>query len=154
MTIQYVQGSGIHSPTNWPSSYYISTFIRLDNALWFHSVAGEIIVLTKRKKTKQKHISEGNAVFIKSVLMPAVPQSGSSVSMYTGSGRLSNLLWWTWVCGVSLANDLWLAVSKPWMCTLAFLVPLFCKGLYGRWRVLILQKYAAKWGNLASFLHF
>lgn len=67
-------------PTNCPSSYRISTFIRLDNALRFYSVAVEIAVLTKK-------MSEGNAVFIISALMPAVSQRGSWVSLYTNSGR-------------------------------------------------------------------
>lgn len=55
---------------------------------WFHSVAVEIAVSTKKKKKK----SEGNAVFIISALMPAVSERGSCVSLYTSSGRLSNLL--------------------------------------------------------------
>lgn len=53
----YVQGSGIHL-TNCPSSNHIPTFLRLDNALWFHSAAVEIGVSTKENQ------SEGNAMFI------------------------------------------------------------------------------------------
>lgn len=66
----------------------------------------------KKKKEKKKKRSEGNAVFIISALMYAVSDRGSCVSLYTSSGRLSNLLWWTWVCVVNPANDLWLTLSQ------------------------------------------
>lgn len=45
-------------PESWPNSYHISAFIRLDNALWFHSVAVEIAVSTKRRKKRRRRRKE------------------------------------------------------------------------------------------------
>lgn len=113
-------------PESWPNSYHISAFIRLDNALWFHSVAVEIAVSTKRRKKKKKKKKrkkkrfQGNVMFIISALMPAVSVCGSCVSLYT------NLLWWTWVCIVNSANDLWRRLSQsPEHAVKACLISLF-----------------------------
>ena len=66
----------------------------------------------KGKKKKKKNLFEGNVVLIVSSPMPAVSERDSCVSLYTDSGRLSNLLWWNWVCVVNPANDLWLRLSQ------------------------------------------
>lgn len=96
----------LDSPTSCPhSSYHISAFIRLDNALWFHSVAFETAVSTQKKNKR-------SAVFITSTPMPFVSERGSPVALYTNWGPLSNLLWWAWVCVVNPANDLWLRLSR------------------------------------------
>lgn len=77
---------------------------------WIMHCGSTLLLL--RLQFRQKSSSEGEAVFIISALMPAVSQCGRCVSPYTSAGCLSHLLWWTWVCVVNPANDLWLRSSQ------------------------------------------
>lgn len=170
MTIQYVQGSAIHSPTNCPRSYHISTFIRLDNAVWFHSVAIEIAVSTKEKEKKKEAVWGKCGVYHICPDACCVRTWILCFSLHKLKPFIKLVMMDLGLCCQPSKWSVTESVSEPWTCTYfsktmfitsvcVFL--LFLKGLYKLLCVCVLRIYlffrnvnVAKTEKQHSFLSF